>query len=76
MNNERRSRLAVLAQQVTELKDDVQSVLDEEEEAFSNLPEGLQSGERGDGMQSAIASLDATVCALEEAAEQLEEARA
>ncbi|EAW1150021.1 hypothetical protein I9F91_001562 [Salmonella enterica] len=75
MNNERRKRLAAFSQQLSELKDDVQSVLDEEEEAFNNLPEGLQSGERGDGMQAAIASLDAAVCALEEAGEQLEEAR-
>ncbi|EJH7015960.1 hypothetical protein NFT50_004618 [Salmonella enterica] len=75
MNNELRKRLAALSQQLSELKDDMQSVLDEEEEAFSNLPEGLQSGERGDGMQAAIASLDAAACALEEAGEQLEEAR-
>ncbi|ASG84199.1 hypothetical protein KG918_003473 [Salmonella enterica] len=60
MNNERRKRLAALSQQLAELKDDIQSVLDEEEEAFNNLPEGLQSGERGDSMQTDIASLDAS----------------
>lgn len=75
MNNERRKRLALLAQQVTELKDDVQAVLDEEEDAFNNLPEGLQNGERGDAMQTAIAALDAAVCALEEASDQLTEAQ-
>ncbi|EGE9794897.1 hypothetical protein [Salmonella enterica] len=47
MNNERRKRLTALSQQLAELKDDIQSVLDEEEEAFSNLPESLQNGERG-----------------------------
>ncbi|HGW6104735.1 TPA: hypothetical protein ACNIQM_002903 [Citrobacter werkmanii] len=75
MNNERRKRLTLLAQQITELKDDVQSVLDEEEDAFNNLPEGLQSGERGDAMQTAIAALDAAVSALEEASDQLTEAQ-
>lgn len=75
MNNKRRKRLAALSQQLAELKDDIQSVLDEEEEAFNNLPEGLQSGERGDSMQTDIASLDAAVCALEEAGDQLTEAQ-
>lgn len=75
MNNERRKRLAALSQQLAELKDEIQSVLDEEEEAFNNLPEGLQSGERGDAMQTDIASLDAAISALEEAGDQLTEAQ-
>ena len=75
MNNERRTRQALLAQQVTELKDDVQAVLEEEEDAFNNLPEGLQNGERGDAMQTAIAALDAAVSALEETSDQLAEAQ-
>ncbi|EDE2726594.1 hypothetical protein GBH96_22380 [Salmonella enterica] len=76
MNNERRKCLTALSQQLAELKDDVQVVLDEEEDAFNNLPEGLQNGERGDAMQTAIAALDATLNALEEACEQLIEAMA
>ncbi|EDH5631395.1 hypothetical protein CB172_13235 [Salmonella enterica subsp. enterica serovar Claibornei] len=75
MNNERRKRLAALSQQLSELKDEIQAVLDEEEEAFNNLPEGLQSGERGDSMQTDIASLDAAVSALEEAGDYLTEAQ-
>ncbi|HCB1597113.1 hypothetical protein GV761_21050 [Citrobacter werkmanii] len=74
MNKERRKHLAVLSQQLAELKDDVQAVLDEEEEAFNNLPEGLQNGERGDTIQT-IAALDAAVSALEEASDQLTEAQ-
>ncbi|ECB6312489.1 hypothetical protein EZ749_20120 [Salmonella enterica subsp. enterica serovar Chailey] len=75
MNNERRKRLTALSQQLAELKDDIQSVLDEEEEAFSNLPESLQNGERGDAMQTAIAALDTAVSALEETSDQLAEAQ-
>ncbi|UNO33017.1 hypothetical protein MOV10_18200 [Salmonella enterica subsp. enterica serovar Abeokuta] len=75
MNNERRKRLTALSQQLAELKDDIQSVLDEEEEAFSNLPESLQNGKRGDAMQTAIAALDAAVSALEETSDQLAEAQ-
>jgi hypothetical protein len=75
VNNERRKRLTALSQQLAELKDEIQSVLDEEEEAFNNLPEGLQGGERSDAMQTAITSLDAAVCTLEEAGDQLTEAQ-
>lgn len=75
MNNERRKHLTALSQQLAELKDDVQAVLDEEEDAFNNLPEGLQNGERGDTMQTAIAALDAAVSALEETSDQLTEAQ-
>ncbi|EID3015111.1 hypothetical protein LB105_005093 [Salmonella enterica] len=75
MNNERRKHLAVLSQQLAELKDDVQSVPDEEEDAFNHLPEGIQNGERGDAMQTAIAALDAAVSVLEEASDQLTEAQ-
>lgn len=74
MNHERRKHLIHLAQQLTALKDSVQDTLDEEEEAFSNLPVSLQNGERGESMQTAIASLEAAINALEEAGDQLAEA--
>ncbi|EDQ0315007.1 hypothetical protein ILX21_004006 [Salmonella enterica] len=53
----------------------MQSVPDEEEDAFNHLPEGIQNGERGDAMQTAIAAMDAAVSALEEASDQLTEAQ-
>lgn len=65
MNKDRRKQLDealklldeadALAQQAFEI---VEAVRDEEEEAYDNLPESLQQGERGENMQSAICSLE------------------
>lgn len=54
--------------------DNLQSVRDEEEEAYDNLPEGIQCGERGDAIQDAIDTIDDAGFALEEAISSLEEA--
>lgn len=44
---------------IQEAHDVLENVRDEEEEAFDNMPEGLQDSERGDMMQDAIDNLDA-----------------
>jgi exonuclease VII small subunit len=65
MNKDRRKSLAealalidqaeALLQQASEAVDEVR---DEEQEAFDNLPESLQDGERGQQMQEAVSSLE------------------
>lgn len=47
MNKERRKVLE-------RVKEDLQILLDAEQEAYDNLPEGIQAGERGDKMQETI----------------------
>lgn len=54
------------AKALEHVKNMVEGARDDEEEAFDNLPEGIQEGERGDTMQEAIDSLN-------DALEQLEE---
>ena len=39
------------------IRDALEGVRDEEQEAFDNLPEGLQSAERGQDMEAAIEAL-------------------
>ena len=39
------------------IRDDLEGVRDEEQEAFDNLPEGLQSAERGQDMEAVIEAL-------------------
>ena len=78
MNKDRRKRL----NEALELLDKAEGFLsdaaqivtdvrDEEQEAFDNLPEGLQQAERGELMQEAISALED--CNLEDA---LSESRA
>ena len=39
------------------IRDDLEGVRDEEQDAFDNLPEGLQAAERGQDMEAAIEAL-------------------
>jgi len=62
MNNQRRKRLRQIAVDIEnefqalaqKFAEQIEEIRDEEEEAFENLPESLQMGERGDAMQQAI----------------------
>lgn len=58
MNKSRRARIAALADRVAELLSEVETIRDEEQEAFDNLPESLQNAERQAAMR-ATASLSA-----------------
>lgn len=73
MNNTRRRRISELKTQIdfanNQLKDankKLSSILNEEQDAFDNMPEGLQSSYRGMCSEDAIDS-------MEEASEKLDE---
>jgi hypothetical protein len=71
MNNDRRKRLRALQTFLDtmplwdDFTSDLQTLIDEEQEAFDNLPESLQSSERGEKMQAAIDCMQAVVDATE-----------
>lgn len=54
MNKNRRDRLAKLSDQISDIMEKLEELRDEELEAFENLPESLNSSERGETMQTAI----------------------
>lgn len=58
MNKARRQSLAKAAELLREALEIIEAARDEEHEAFDNLPEGLQAGERGEAMQEAADALD------------------
>jgi hypothetical protein len=73
MNNQRRKVLAKISIRLQELQgvidslaEDLEYERDAEQEAFDNLPESLQNGDRGMAMQSAIEALDNACSALSE----------
>lgn len=70
------ARLGILEDCLTLIQgayDTLQEVRDEEEEAYDNLPESMQDGERGDMMQEAIDALDNALFPLEDVVSSLEE---
>lgn len=76
MNKARRSAIEKIRDKLMDLCEEIEQVKDEEQEAFGNMPEGLQSSERGEAMESAISGLEeaydnvnSAVCSLEEAME-------
>lgn len=47
MNKQRRNRLQKVIDKLEELKEEVSSICEEEQEAYDNIPESLQDGEIG-----------------------------
>ena len=58
MNKVRRKRLAEAINLINQAKGILEEVKDEEQEAYDNLPESFQYGERGEQMQEYIDSMD------------------
>ena len=58
MNKQRRSRLQKVIDQLEDLKAEVASICEEEQEAYDNMPEGLQDAERGQQIYENISNLE------------------
>ena len=72
MNKDRRKQIASAIDEIRDLetriaavRENVEHIRDEEQEAFDNIPESLQEGDRGQAMQSAIDYLDCAVSDLD-----------
>jgi len=74
MNKVRRKEISKAMELVGQLKDTIQNVLDDEQDAYNNLAENLQEGENGQKMQAAIDALESAVSSAEEIESYLEEA--
>ena len=65
MNNTRRKAIAKIVERLEELKTDFELLRDEEQEAFDNLPEGIQESERGEHMENIIYNMEEVLENLE-----------
>lgn len=74
MNKARRISITKIADSLQALKSDVESIRCEEQDAYDNLPESIQDGERGDRMQDAIGNLDDALTLIDEAVTSLMQA--
>lgn len=73
MKEERLKILETCLGAIQDAHDVLEEVRDEEEQAYDNLPEGLQCSERGDLMQEAMDNLDEVVSSLDEVISNLED---
>lgn len=67
MNKNRRDRIAKLSDQISDIMEKLEELRDEELEAFENLPDSINSNERGKIMQTAIGAMDDALSSLENA---------
>lgn len=73
MNKERRKRITDAISAISKIEALIQNILDDEQEAYDNMPEGLQVSENGMISEEAQENLDSAIEALEEAISYLEE---
>ncbi len=73
MNKERRKAIEALKDQIRALAtaaagvaSEVEALRDEEQDYFDNIPESLQSGDRGQASEAAISSLEYALSSLED----------
>lgn len=73
MNKQRRQDLLDVSQLLGEASDRLNEIRDEEQEAFDNMPEGLQCSSRGEAMQEAIDMMDEWNSEIEDIKGKIEE---
>jgi response regulator of citrate/malate metabolism len=72
MNKQRRKQIEKATALMQEALDILENVKDEEQDAFDNMPEGLQGSEKGELMEEIIDYLEDSYGNLEYAIEDLE----
>ena len=73
MNKERRAAIKKAIEATETIRDIVQNIFEEEQEAYDNMPDGVKESENGLISADAQESLEAAIDALEEAISCLEE---
>lgn len=73
VNRARRKKLTDALELIAQAKDILDEVKGEEQEAFDNLPENFQYGERGEQMEEYISDIEEAFDNLEEAEELISE---
>lgn len=74
MNNTRRKSIQKIFDRLEELMQEIEALQEEEQDAYDNMPESLQEGERGQAMQEAADNLEYAASSVQEALDYLEEA--
>lgn len=73
MNQKRRKAIAKVIDRLTEVQEDVQCILDEEQECHDNTPESLQETDRYAESEDAISSIEDAVSSIGDAVDYLSE---
>lgn len=62
-------RLQALIGQATDLRDELETIRDEEQDYYDAMPESLQGGEKGEKAQEAVSAIEEVLDAVSEFAD-------
>ena len=74
MNNLRRKRIQAVIDKLSDLKEEIDDIYNEEEEYRDNMPENLMESDRYSKADNAVENLDSSSTSLDEIIEYLESA--
>ena len=72
MNNKRRKEISSISSILEDVKSRLSTVIDEEQEAFDNMPESIQGSDRGCESEEALDSMNDALDSIESAIEYLD----
>ena len=75
MNKIRRKQLDEIISKIGEVRDELESIMNDEEEYRDNMPENLQGSERYEISDNACSEMQAALDSLEEAISSVEESQ-
>lgn len=73
MNKERRKAIEEIIDQLGTLKEQLESISEEEQQAFDNLPEPFQDSERGDAMMEAVSDMEYATSSIDDVMSTLQD---
>lgn len=74
MNKRRRADLESITTSLSELLERLESLKDDEEEYYENMPDSIQAGVKGESTEAAINALELAQDSLDEAISYINEA--
>ena len=74
MNRYRRSILKTIVESLSKISEELRDVIDEETDAYENMPDNLKDGERGSSSSDAIDYLEDASSSLDDIIDTIKEA--
>lgn len=71
MNKQRREKIREVRNEIETCMNKLQTILDEEQDYFDNMPENLQGSMRGSDSEDAIDTMESCIDGLDEIIEEL-----
>lgn len=76
MNKDRRKQIDAIFSALEDLKSQIETIASEERDAFDNMPEGLQQGDKGQAAEAAADALDEAANGIDDITSKLDDAKA